>query len=244
VNQLFWRDRETYDELVSSLAEVAAAQREALTGGTGAAVREAMRRKSEALASAARQAERRLVEGGGSSSPAILQRLTATLSALASPRAPDATAPRAGRLTAELQASGFDVALGLDRLDLPPAPRRPAEAESPFEGEGPPPAATDAAEDAALAEREARRQLAEREVARAQRTVEAAVQALGEAEARTAAAQADVDTLRKRMADAESRAARQAAAEQEARDRLDAARADLSAAERALDGIRATNGIA
>jgi hypothetical protein len=227
VNQVYFRDRPAFDGLANAMAEVAAAQREALTGGVAGSVRDAMRRKTEALAAAARLAERRLVEGGAASSPAVLQRLTSTLEALARPRAAgDDDAPRPGRLATELQAPGFDLALGLRGLDLPPPPpRSPAPSPS---------AAEKVEEDPAARDRAAGRRLAEGDVGRARREIDAAVQALGEAEARTAAANADVATLRARLAEAQARADRHAAAEDEARRRLEGARAARAAAEARL----------
>src|SRR5262245_21195644 len=61
VNQVYWRDRERFDALVEAMAELAAAQQEALRGGGAAALKDATRRKAERLQAAARAAEKRLV---------------------------------------------------------------------------------------------------------------------------------------------------------------------------------------
>ena len=132
VNQLYWRDRERFDALAQAMAELAAAQREALGGGGAAALKDATRRKVERLQAASRAAERRLVASGAAGGPAVVQRLSATLEAMAAPRPPGTTAPTPGRLVTELQPAGFDVALGLGGLDLPPVPRSaPPAARSP-----------------------------------------------------------------------------------------------------------------
>ena len=65
VNQVFWGDRGAFDAVVRAMAGVGAAQREAVVGSAGGDLREAMRRKAEALSAAARIGERRVVESGG-----------------------------------------------------------------------------------------------------------------------------------------------------------------------------------
>jgi hypothetical protein len=136
VNQLYWRDRERFESLAQAMAELASAQREALGGGGAAALKDATRRKIERLQTASRAAERRLVACGAAGGPAVVQRLNATLEAMATPRPPGTTAPLPGRLVTELQPAGFDVALGLGGLDLPPVPARAARARSPSPARG------------------------------------------------------------------------------------------------------------
>jgi hypothetical protein len=233
VNQLYWRERDRFDALAVAMAELAAAQREALGGGGVAALKDASRRKAEQLQAAARAAARRLVASGAAGGPAVVQRLSATLEAIATPRPPGTTAPTAGRLVAELQPAGFDVALGLGGLELPPVPARPAkgpepaarriEAESPSEGER-------------RSER-VRLQQAEFEVARLRREASAAERALEQAESRAAAARADVEQFETRLHRARAQAEEKAVAADAARRALAQSRADLAAAEAALAGL-------
>jgi len=234
VNQVFWRDRLRFDALVGAMVEVAAAQKEAWSGGGGAQLRDAMRRRSEALADLARRAERHLVAGGSASSPAVLQRLTTTLEALASPRAKDDEARlRPGRLATELMPAGFDLALGLDSLHLPPVPARPA-----AETAAAPPTAPTREEEAAAREAQARIRSAEAETALVRRELLRARTALQEAEARAEAARTDVATHEARAAEARARAERQEAAEADARRTLERLLASLAEAEARLEEAR------
>lgn len=228
VNQVCWKERALFDAVVRAVAEVAAVQREALAGGGAGDLREAMRRKAEALQQAARAAERRLVATGSPGGPGVLQRLGVTLEALASPRpAGQASAPRPGRLGAELRPAGFDLALGLE--DIHPS-ARPAADE--------PRAALPKEVSESQKAAKARLARAEFEAARLSREVQAAVRALGEAEQRAAAAQTDVATLEARLEEARARAAGRAGAESAARRRLEDLRASLAAAEAELETAR------
>jgi len=244
VNQLYWRDRERFDALVVAMAQLAAAQREALGGGGAAALKDATRRKVERLQAAARAAERRLVASGAAGGPAVVQRLSATLEALATPRLPGTTAPTPGRLVTELQPAGFDVALGLGGLDLPPVPARAARGPEPIaprvapsrSEEGRPVEDERRAEDERRSER-LRLQQAEFEVARLRRETSAAERALEQAESRAAAAKADVAQFEARLAKARAQAEEKAAAENDARRALAQSRAELAAAQAAMDTL-------
>jgi hypothetical protein len=218
VNLLYWKHRGLFDGLVTAMAELAAAQREAPTGAGASALREATRRKTEKLQQLVQVAERRLLDAGSQPVPSVLQRVSATLEALASPRPKGAAgAPHAGRLASELQPSGFDVALGLGGLELPPVPARAREPET-LEAEP----------------KRLRLQQAEFEVARMRREASAAVQALEQAESRAAAAKADVAQFEARLAKARDQAEEKGALAEQARSALARARAGLAAAEGAL----------
>ncbi len=77
-------------------------------------LKEALRERREALTAAARAAESALAASGHAANPDVKRRISATLEALAA-HAGRADAPRAGRLTEDLQAPGFDeiASLGL-----------------------------------------------------------------------------------------------------------------------------------
>ncbi len=229
VNQLYFRERERWDALARAMAEVASAQRESASGSGAAELRDATRRKAETLQPLLRAAERRLAQAG----PAVLQRVAATLEAATSPRPASATAPSAGRLATELEPSGFELALGLGGLDLPPAPRsRPATRPEPQVERAKPAASRSDDDEAAQAARQAARQ-AEFQVARLRREAESASRALTEAESRASAARSDVEQLESRLEQARSRAAEKSEAAARAQRALDDARAELAAAERA-----------
>ena len=232
VNQLYCRDRERFDALAQAMAELAAAQREALGGGGAAALKDATRRKVERLQAAARAAERRLAASGAAGGPAVVQRLSATLEAMATPRPPGTTAPTPGRLVTELQPAGFDVALGLGGLDLPPVREHTARGPEPI-------APRVAPEDERRSER-VRLQQAEFEVARLRREASAAERTLEQAESRAAAARADVAQFEARLAKARAQAEEKTAAENDARRALAEARAELAAAQAAMDTLGRT----
>jgi hypothetical protein len=233
LNQVYWHDRPAFDAAVRALAGVGAAQREAVVGSTSGDLREAMRRKSEALNAAARIAERRVVESGGAGGQALVQRLSTTLEALASPRPSGAPAPRPGRLDTELKPVGFDLAFGLEEMDLPAPP--PAPAVKGASGRGAQAEAPAAPPEVSEAEKLARARLAraEADVNRLSREVQAAERTLGEAEQRLAAARADASGLEARLADANARVATRAAAEDDARRALASLRRELADAEKA-----------
>jgi len=251
VNQVYWRDRARFDALAQAMTELAAAQREALGGGGAGALKDATRRKAETLQAAARAAERRLVDSGAAGGPAIVQRLSATLEALATPRPPGTTAPTPGRLVTELQPAGFDVALGLGGLDLPTVPARQARSPEPFTPRGgsgrvekeQPSNAEREAEDERRAddERRSRRlrvQQAEFEVARLKREASSAERALEQAESRAAAARADVEQFEARLDKARAQADEKTRAEDGARRALAQTRAELAAAQAALAALK------
>ena len=237
VNLVYFKHRELFDGLTSALIELASAQREARSGSGGPELREAARRKGEQLQKLVRVAERRLLDSGSQAAPPLLQRVGATLEALATPRPEGKAAPRPGRLVSELQPAGFDVALGLGSLELPPmVPRAASELAKP--------AAESAATRVPSPEPEAARisrlalQQAELEVAGLRRETDAAARSLAEAESRTAAARADIAQLEARLQQTRARAEEKAVAESEARRALEAARAGLAAAEAALEALK------
>ena len=233
VNQVFWSEREAFDTVVEAVREVLAAQRGALVGDADVDVRGAMRRKGEALQAAVLVAERKVEEAGGTMGSGFQQGFVATLEALVGMQITgDPKGPRAGRLVAELQASGFDMALNLAALNLPAPPRAPvvgAMAASPA------PVVLDEGDRAGrtlLAQAEA-------ELGRLVREVTDAVNRLGEAEQRAAAARSDVSSLEQRLRGARDRAEERGREEEDARSRLAELRRALTAAEAERDQARA-----
>lgn len=235
VNQVFWSERDAFDRVVEAVREVLAAQREALVGDADVDVRGAMRRKGEALQAAVRAAERRIVEAGGAPGSGLEQRFIATLEALVGMAITGgAETPRPGRLVAELQSAGFDLALGLADLQLPPAPRVPAV--------GAPPSSSPVVPDDSDRPTRARLAEAEAQWGRLLRDVADAVTRLGEAEQRASAARSDVSSLEERLRGARQRAEERGREEEDARSRLAELRRALVAAEAERDQLRAHHG--
>jgi hypothetical protein len=113
VNQLWWRARVDFDELLSSAAELRAGHIEAT------------RRHREALGRLHARAAGVLIEAGHAAADATLRRVITTLQALAATGGFDPDAP--GALVADRDAPGFE-AMGMEwqgatapRLDVPPA---------------------------------------------------------------------------------------------------------------------------
>jgi hypothetical protein len=133
VNQLYWRHRRPFDRLIEAGDRFRQVQSTQQTRTT-ASVREHLEARREAQAGLVRIAADILREGGYSGARDMLRRVTSTLEALATYGSlPDA--PRAGRLTAELEPPGFDMLPVLLPLsgetrraatEAPPAPTHPA----------------------------------------------------------------------------------------------------------------------
>jgi hypothetical protein len=124
VNQLHFRERAELDRLFAAAAKLQHAQR---AGGPDL-FREAQRERREALAGLVRRAAARLTEAGHAATPATLTRVSSTLEALAG-RGGAAEAVPLGRLSADLEAPGFDAFAGA--LITPPSPEQRRLAEEP-----------------------------------------------------------------------------------------------------------------
>lgn len=117
VNQLFWRERAIYDELIAASSALRAAYRDQLAGqspdvrGAEAAHQAAVKR--------ATQSARMLVEAdGGKMSAAVMDSVRETLDILPSPEPP-------GRLTRPLKRTGFEALEGFTIAARPrPVPTR------------------------------------------------------------------------------------------------------------------------
>ena len=107
VNQLYWRHREPFDRLIEAGDRFRQAQSAQQTRNS-AGVREHLEARREAQAALVRIAADVLRDGGYGGTRDMLRRVTSTLEALSTYGSlPDA--PRAGRLTAELEPPGFDM---------------------------------------------------------------------------------------------------------------------------------------
>jgi hypothetical protein len=219
VNQLCWQARGFLERLLDSGEALRAAQE----SGSAEALREAMRGRREALASARDRALSLLRHAGHAATPAAEQRVSNTLLALATHGRRLPAGIVAGRLEQDLEPPGFDALAG---LTLPEPPARPDEAplEPAPAPSDEPAAAPDAAGTARREERERREseraalraELQRRRAEEAQRGAEhdAALHAAREAFAAEERTRGRVEALRRELEQAEE-AARAAAAEAE-----------------------------
>ncbi len=123
VNQLYWRNRKAYDEVIKAAERMRASYKQMLAGKT-ADVRGAEEIHEEALREA-KQAARKLLEDGGHPNPeAVMMPVAETLDALPGEEPP-------GRLTKPLRRMGFNVLEGLP-ISAKAGPQKPkAEAVHP-----------------------------------------------------------------------------------------------------------------
>jgi hypothetical protein len=110
VNQLYWRHREAFDQLIATSQRFREAQAAQLAGN--AADKGSLDTRREALSNLSRLAAELLRHSGHSPTPDIMRRVTGTLEAVSAYAAlPDSPAP--GRLTTDLDPPGFDALAAL-----------------------------------------------------------------------------------------------------------------------------------
>jgi hypothetical protein len=205
VNQLARGDEPALDRLLAAGERLRAAQQAALAGGAAAELREAARAEREAVAGLVAAALARLGQVGHPATDATRSRVAATLhAAAASPEAADLV--RHGRLTADLDPSGFGAAPGAvaeadgDRggaAEDDPATRRTRRATALAARDDARKRARLAADQAVLATRQAERlgrlaDQAEREASRVRATAAAAIEAASAARERATRAARDL----------------------------------------------------
>jgi hypothetical protein len=132
-NQLYWRSRKQFDDLLGAVERARNLQAAALRGRDTPALRAALDTSERALERAAGTAAAYLDEAGHRSQP-LRQRLVNTLRAIAAQgRSP--SAPRAGHLATDLAPPGFSTLAALTAsLPAPPlvaVPARSATADAP-----------------------------------------------------------------------------------------------------------------
>ena len=116
VNQLYWRERKLYDEVIKTAERMRTAYKQMLAGKT-ADVSGAEEIHQEALRKA-KQAARKLLEEGGHPNPdAVMMPVTETLDALPGEEPP-------GRLTKPLRRIGFNVLEGVP-ISAKAGPQKP-----------------------------------------------------------------------------------------------------------------------
>ena len=230
VNQAWWRDPEALRALLDAGADLRRAHL-AFANGKATDIRAAVEARQQAVDAVIDRALHAL-GGPGKVAPDVRHRIAVTVEALASSGVPDGLAP--GRLTADLQASGFEALSALAGIapssPAPPpvAPSRPVLVPRPGDAaagaKNEPPVSKKEARDAAKAEMAAR----ERE------------QRIAQAEARLAETEANLRTF---VAEAKDAAAAEKAAQSElasANEAAEALEAQLEQArERQRDARRA-----
>ena len=111
VNQLYWKHRDAFDRLIDTGERFRKAQGAQLAGKS-TDIRAPLEARRAALAQAARLAADVLRKSGGGTTPDNMRRITTTLEALSAYGAL-AEAPRAGRLTDDVDSPGFETLASL-----------------------------------------------------------------------------------------------------------------------------------
>jgi hypothetical protein len=124
VNQLYWRNRGTFDRLLTAGARLRQAQASQLAGQV-TNLRELLTTQRETLSELSRQASTILSESGHQPSPDVMRRVTMTLEGLAAQGTIEG-APSAGRLTADVDPPGFETIAALAPRQPGDKPPRPA----------------------------------------------------------------------------------------------------------------------
>jgi hypothetical protein len=242
VNQLYWRHRGPFDRLIEAgdrFRQVQSAQHTRNSAG----VREQLEARREAQAALARIATDVLRDGGYSGTRDMLRRVTSTLEALATYGSlPDA--PRAGRLTAELEPPGFDmvaVLLPLSGETRRQAAETPAVAKRVLGAErAPKPVRRKDAHEAAVRRGEEERRRLVTAAKAAVREAERALRATRVQVERTAATRETAATrakeIERRRAQVEKQLAKAVTEADAARERVRGAEANAQQAARATEG--------
>ncbi len=195
VNQLYWRERPTYDRLIES-AERLRGEHRNLLAGKSSNIRDAEKSHRDAIRSASEKVKAILTENREAATPATLTAVAETLEAL-----PSADTP--GRLTRPLKPGGFEALTGV--------PARPSPSPKVPQRKSPDKAAVAGATDPATLRREAAAKEREAEAARREAAKEnerlmaeahRAKTALEKARAAVTKAEEDVERREKALADA------------------------------------------
>lgn len=225
VNQVHWQAPALLVALFAAGDEL----REAQASGHAEGLRAAMTARREALSEVRARALAFLSASGHAVTPAVEQRVSDTLLALASHGSSLPTGLRPGRLTHDLEPPGFEALAGLALAPTPGVPVPPAPPVVP------PVSGVEAhALDAAHAERDHARQAherAERDLQRAREDREQALVARDRQQAAEAALAGQIAELRARLDDLQSAFETARAAGLRAQQVLDAATAHLRAAQ-------------
>jgi hypothetical protein len=214
VNQLHWNAR---PELLAFIDTARAVREKQQKGAPADELREASRRRREALLAVTKLAESLLLEAGHGAPPSMMRRVTGTLEALAF-RLASGEKLALGRLSEDLEPPGLEALQGL----APIAPAQKTKAAAASDRSDVEPSMARAESAAARSRRRAEEAAAEAETARE----------------RLAAAQAELAEAQRRLRRAEERVDKGKAALAEAEQAAERAAAEREAAEQALEGSR------
>jgi hypothetical protein len=215
VNQLYWRERKVYDELIKTSGQVRTAYKQML-GGKTADVKAAETFHTEAMRKAKEAIRRMLDQAGNTASDAVMTPVTETLDALP-------TADEPGRLTKPLRRTGFEALQGVT-IAARPAPPPKAEPKK------------TAAEKETEKERQ-RREADQQELAMAKERLRFAEAAEREAEASLDRAKRAVERAERTRERVEKELEEAAAAEKAARKELAASEAAYARAQAERDRL-------
>ena len=120
VNQLYWKERKTYDDVIKAAERLRTAHRQMLAGKSSD-LREVETTHRDAVRKATQTARQLLEAGGAKASPAVMTAVSETLDALPSDDPP-------GRLTRPLKRMGFEALEGfsISAKARPEKPKPPA----------------------------------------------------------------------------------------------------------------------
>jgi hypothetical protein len=118
INQLARQDKAALRGLLDAAAKLRKAQERALAGGGSDALRAAQAQERDAIRDLTQRAGAILEEAGRPASRPVIERIRSTLGAAALAE-PTRAALKAGRLTDEVEVSGFDALAGIE-----PAPKK------------------------------------------------------------------------------------------------------------------------
>jgi hypothetical protein len=220
VNQLFWKERTWFDRLLASGAKLRQVQAAGLAGKP-VSVHDSLKAQREALNELSRHAAAFLSRDGHAPSPDVLRRVTLDLQGLAA-QDTSGDGPAPGRLTADVEATGFDALAALVPKSGDGSPRSGSGSSKvlSFAPSRQPATAKSAgkANDQARRERErAQAAAARRAIQEAERTLAAARRDATKAEAAMKAAAARLKELEREKQKAEAALEKTAAAADAAR---------------------------
>jgi len=127
VNQLYWRERKLYDEVIKTAGQLRTAYKQKLAGKS-ADVRAAEVFHAEAMRRAKDAIRRLLEQAGNKAADAVIMPIAETLDALP-------TTDRPGRLTKPLRRTGFEALQGVTIAARPPEPPKIEPKKAPAEKE-------------------------------------------------------------------------------------------------------------
>lgn len=218
VNQLYWRERKLYDEVIKTSTQLRTAHKDMLAGKK-ADVRAAEVFHTEAMRKAKDAIRRILEEAGNSAADAVMTPVTETLDALPTTDPP-------GRLTRPLRRSGFEALQGIT-ITAQPKPKAVA-----------PRAEATTKPKADESDRERRKREAEQqELAMTKERLRFAESAAREAEAAVERAQRALERAERTRERIEAELDEAAGAEKTARKELDAAESHFEKAKAERDRL-------